>query len=87
MNHDTHTPGPWRREGHHVISDGNFDAYVKGVRFDAIGDFAANAQLMSAAPDLLTACRLAREWLDGWASAEPYRTILDEAIAKAEGRT
>jgi hypothetical protein len=33
---------------------------------------------------LLNACKRAAEWLSGWASAEPYLTELQEAIAKAE---
>lgn len=34
--------------------------------------------------DLLHACEAAAEWLRGWASAEPYLSILEQAIAKAK---
>lgn len=34
--------------------------------------------------DLLQACKGAAEWLSGWASAEPYLSRLESAIAKAE---
>lgn len=48
-------------------------------------EMVANFHLWSAAPDLLEACKAAEKWLDGWASAEPYLTVIREAIAKAEG--
>ena len=38
----------------------------------------------AAAPDLLHACEQAVEWLEGWASAEPYIGVLRAAIAKAK---
>lgn len=44
-----------------------------------------NARLIAAAPELLEACIKAREWLEGWASADPYIGVLDAAIAKATG--
>jgi hypothetical protein len=45
----------------------------------------ANARLIAAAPDLLDACRAAEEWLNSWASAEPYIATIRAAIAKATG--
>lgn len=45
----------------------------------------ATARLTDAAPHLLAACKRAAQWLDGWASAEPYLSELEEAICKAEG--
>lgn len=50
-----------------------------------------NAQLIAAAPELLEACKLAREFLKGWgpkATGTPYNdnNPLTEAINKAEGK-
>lgn len=47
----------------------------------------ANGRLIAAAPDLLAACLAAKEWLDGWASAEPQLRVIENAIAKAKGET
>jgi hypothetical protein len=46
----------------------------------------ANARLMDAAPDMLEALKMAREWLAGWASAEPQLLAIDAALSKAEGK-
>jgi hypothetical protein len=43
----------------------------------------ANAKLIAAAPELLDALKLAEQWLEGWASAEPELAIVRVAIAKA----
>ena len=51
-----------------------------GVRADP-----SDPRLIAAAPDLLAACEAAEEWLSGWASAEPYISIIRDAIAKAKG--
>jgi hypothetical protein len=50
-------------------------------------DVAAKLRLMKAAPKLLEACRQAEQWLQGWASAEPYISVLRAAIDEAEGRS
>ena len=82
-----HTPGPWYADGHHVLSPGNFDAYVRGVRYDAQGDFSANAQLMAAAPDLLGALqRLVCSAEDShWPSELAEIVLARSAIARAIG--
>ena len=49
----------------------------------AIGGVRVDAPTINA--ELLDACKGAVRWLEGWASAEPYLSILNEAIAKAEG--
>lgn len=51
------------------------------------GTMEANARLIAAAPELLAACEKAVQWLDGWASAEPYVSELRAAIAKATGES
>lgn len=42
-------------------------------------------QLKKQRDELLEALKKAEEWLDGWASAEPYISVIREAIARAEG--
>ena len=37
--------------------------------------------------NLLMACRQAKEWLEGWASAEPQLAVIRAAIAKAEAQS
>jgi hypothetical protein len=65
--------------------------YADNVRerdygYTKVGDeLLANARLIAAAPELLAACEKAVEWLDGWASAEPYIDTLLAAIEKATG--
>ena len=41
------------------------------------------AELEANNADLLEALEKAEEWLEGWASAEPYLSIIRAAIAKA----
>lgn len=45
----------------------------------------AARNLIAAAPDLLDACKQAEQWLESWASAEPYLATIRAAIAKATG--
>lgn len=72
--------------------DWRFVAHVhtdleKGPKVRPIGktQMEANAHLIAAAPDMLAALKGAEEWLKGFASAEPYLGVIQEAIAKAEG--
>lgn len=53
-------------------------ALIEAMRFSA-----THASDREAA--LLLACESAISWLDGWASAEPYVTILRNAISDAPG--
>ena len=50
-----HTPGPWRRLGDIVAQDGT-DIAIVCLRHDG-DECAANASLISAAPDLLSVCQ------------------------------
>lgn len=87
-----HTPGPWTFEAGDHGKDG-FEVYSQHLAMrarvtGANGDVAvrrANARLIAAAPELLHACEQAVEWLEGWASADPYIGVLRAAIAKATG--
>lgn len=95
-----HTPGPWEvREG----KTGDMKIFVKGVR-DSYGALAvvkaregrehintADAQLIAAAPELLSACKEALEMFDrevnNLKQPDKFRAdLLEKAIAKAEGR-
>ena len=80
----SYTPGPWHADGQHVIAPGHFAAYVRGVRFDAKGDFGANARLMAAAPDLAEALQLIVQWDgEGLALCEHHIARARAALAKA----
>jgi hypothetical protein len=46
----------------------------------------ANAFVLAAAPEMREALKLAKTWLEGWASAERELAIIDAALLKAEGR-
>lgn len=92
MSDFTYTPGPWDFRGS-VPSEG-FDCFWIGPQGASIevatvsgpqsSQFrAANARLIAAAPDLYAACLAAKQWLSGWASAEPYLAEIDAALSKA----
>jgi len=97
----SHTPGPW------VVSDGEFtDGFVEAVNngpntiagIMPVPERSANARLIAAAPELLEACKEARnclasalqamedEGLGVYAADNLAMKALDAAIAKAEGR-
>lgn len=97
-----HTPGPWQvsrtlPEGRLVIEcvDGTQDiAFVEGFGFlrnkAGSGELGANARLIAAAPELLAAAKAAftrfrEDKIEGHHTQHPV-TLLDAAIAKAEGR-
>lgn len=90
-----HTPGPWYQNGksirslfgnedHHLIAD------VSGLHSDE-AEFAANANLIAAAPDLLKACKTLRAIVHAQVACVDSKfdrgmTSANTAIAKAEGR-
>lgn len=51
------------------------------------GDPERYEQLLSINRDLREALEAAKEWLESWASAEPYLSIIDAAIARAKDNT
>jgi hypothetical protein len=87
-----HTPGPWGLDGTgSIYSDAlpRSACLVANLESDS-DDWAADGALISAAPDLLAAARLAnQELLDlgQGSSASPALRALWMAIAKAEGRS
>ena len=80
-----HTPGPWERvlicrDAHgcvreQLVSQGRA---ALQIIHDGSPEGRANAQLATAAPDLLAACRQAQSGDGDW------RAALDDAIARAE---
>ena len=80
----THTPGPWTAACNDIIATANdgraFVGRIAGRRIASEND--ANARLIAAAPDLLTACKAALPSLEHHV---PWHSILLAAIAKAEG--
>ncbi len=105
----SHTKGKWIFGNHHCLVGDGMRVFVQhehdADQHDAICDLelwqteeetTANAHLISAAPDLLEACKLARTYLgkivaDGLLTncvMSPSRalTIIEGVIAKAEGK-
>lgn len=54
-----HTPGPWTINGSAIETDNTIIAHIYDPDENGPDEFAANAHLIAAAPDLLAAC----EWL------------------------
>ncbi len=88
------TPGPWAIE---PLIVGSKEFVVVAVDPAANGstviatricgpDAEANACLVAAAPSMLAALKQSAKWLRGWATAEPYLSEIEAAIAKAEGK-
>jgi len=75
----SHTPAPWL---HDVMISGRFMIREPGVLDHAIAevDNVANARLIRAAPDLLSACRAALSiaWETGTESEDGVQTLLDD---------
>ena len=96
MSKAQHTPGPWRpacRRGFAAVMSGletNTVAVADCRTVDV--DYAtaeANAHLIAAAPDLLTACQAALAWHHDRSTGtwEGQVAILAAAVAKATGGT
>ena len=64
----THTPGPWRIAPHNETEIQGKDGGLWVLRATAWGgtpeEIYANANLVASAPDLLSACKAAQEWID-----------------------
>lgn len=88
-----HTPGEWKvwggginvrtKKGHIFIAAcGSNDSQR------SIEEYQANARLISAAPDLLEACKKAYQYIGNIADGKAtiIFTKLQQAIAKAEGK-
>lgn len=96
----SHSPGPWRTGpiNYADVYDGN-GALIALLIKDLDGTV-DNARLVTAAPDLLAACRVVKAFLDQLESDPldvqlnklrrkvhaPLRAAIEPAIAKAEGK-
>jgi hypothetical protein len=91
-----HTKGPWIVSSSTIVCDESARIISQGVCFDGlgvpIGEAMANALLISAAPDLLEACKRAEVelgFMEGMTKQKASQDVfnsLQAAIAKAEGR-
>lgn len=93
-----HTPGPWKLFDGKTSSEKGGQLIISGLpRLDIIakvyadtatfGEFTPDARLLAAAPNLLAALKLCREWLmEEKGSWRGTMDQIDAAIAKAEGR-
>lgn len=89
-----HTPGPWEATYEpcemgndwriECKSDTGFVVGVVMYRHDA-DEWAANAHLIAAAPDLLAALRDIVAWADRAGCSEAFQRDARAAIARAEG--
>lgn len=85
------TPGPWSVDNsRHEGSINRMEPFRHiGMVSNFLHDHSsreeneANAKLIAAAPEMLDALLNAKEWLSGWASAEPYLSEIEAVIAKA----
>lgn len=99
LDNTRHTPGPWRAKTERVIvaetyyinAHGEKSFYDKEIAWTqpisstAQGSRVANARLIAAAPDLLTAVNEAFDFLGGVDGASEIRDTLLAAILKATG--
>ena len=86
-----HTPGPWRViETHLLTHDGDHVADMSNglmvVASAKLGAPLADARLIAAAPELLEALELVRDYVVTMKGAgHEYQVAIDSAIAKATG--
>ena len=89
-----HTPGPWAVLGTGIVGVGN-DALVAAYSRAHLGEQAANARLIAAAPELLEALKEIAKGSGPFSSdrlthaentIEAMKRLAFDAIAKAEGR-
>lgn len=96
MADSQHTPGPWRLHVNTstVVCSGPVgpqhiriaDCRVYEHR-DSLANCEANARLITAAPDLLSACKFVAETAVSWQPFTPGDiALVKAAIAKAEGK-
>lgn len=87
-----HSPGPWSDKGRMnggisiIFGDNPFNIVCANIGGASLAQVRANARLISAAPDLLSACKRVMELAASAGSDEIFAEVRS-AIAKAEGRT
>ena len=88
MSKQKHTPGPWRVDTWNGWLLSKEDVGI--VKFDTNRTLLADAKLIAAAPELLAACELIKEWMLGGQPGPLSDSIVLEVIesvikkAKAE---
>lgn len=85
-----HTPGPWSANLDWIYADADEERIARVVtpeRHPEIGE--ANARLIAAAPDMLTALKYAEPFLRRFGTSDEATAVAMAlaAIAKAEGRS
>lgn len=82
-----HTPGPWEHKNLQIRASG-FSVAMIGCGRMPPTQALANANLISAAPELLEACKAALEHFRDFHRGEPFviHGVISDAVAKAEGR-
>lgn len=95
---EKHTEGPWElcwEDGKHGVVAAAVEGKMVFVGMITNADDdpikterrKANAQLVSAAPEMLEGLKQAKEWLEGWASAESELSYINNIISKALGES
>lgn len=92
MSEHKFTPGPWRQGGvkenflvgkcREIVADDGRIGLVYGITDE---DCKANARLVEAAPELLSALELALKDMIRWGIFGPGRNAVESAIRKAKG--
>jgi len=84
----SYTKGEWKITNKPIFDYISIDTDERRIAklYHHYGDNYANAQLISAAPDLLKACKYALDKYDDKFSWSKMALILIEAINKAEGK-
>lgn len=92
-----HTPGPWIYYADLPITDPNWHIVTTANKMRVVANIhiepgnamdKANARLVAAAPDMLEALKSIREWSPFLGAEDaPCWALVENAIAKAEGRT
>lgn len=87
MHKPTYTPGPWKVEQDLIVSvadrDGDWPVIAKEDRTSIAENWAADARLIAAAPEMLGALYLVWNSIDR--VNHPAAKAVQHAIAKAEG--
>lgn len=86
-----HTPGPWHvgtKEAHHCVYDARGWQIADASPLGKSDDTKANARLIAAAPDLLSALEKTLSWLTSYPGEGALKAYeqAQAAIAKATGK-
>lgn len=89
-----HTPGPWKQhlvDETLIVASDRTTVASTSIDYDKAETAEANARLIAAAPELLEALKIARDYIGAnlgtYAQAGADFDKVSAAIAKAEGRT